>query len=207
MQNMSKRDLYIKAKSSGPCPPIPVGANVIKTNQTTSYRTGDDGDDERGRATDFFTLASNNPFANTDRFTALNGSQTYTDDVILDWSTYDGNRVLGYRRGIVTSTTWNNQIDNAVASTHLGYTNWRLTNIKELCNIANLQNGVALGFSFNYAPFNMPDGIVIHSSTTSAGATTSAMLRLANGNLAAGGKTSNGRRFDVRYFSNAELGI
>jgi hypothetical protein len=38
--------------------PAPVGATLMKTGQTTSYRTGDDGDLEAGRATDFFTLAS-----------------------------------------------------------------------------------------------------------------------------------------------------
>ena len=47
----------------------PAGATLMKTGQTTSYRTGDDGDLEAGRATDFFTLASNNPFGNTNRFT------------------------------------------------------------------------------------------------------------------------------------------
>jgi hypothetical protein len=190
-----------------PCPSIPVGANVMKTNQTTVYRTGDDGDDQRGRATDFFTLASNNPFGNTNRFTDLLGNQIYTDNVVIDWSTYDGTRALGYHVGIATSTNWNNQIDNAVSSTHLSYNDWRLANIKELCNIANLENGTAAGFSFNYAPFNMPNGIVIHSSTTNNGSTSQAMLRLANGNLGAAGKTTNGRRFDVRYFTNAELGI
>ena len=49
--------------------PAPVGATLMKTGQTTSYRTGDDGDIEAGRATDFFTLSTNNPFGNTNRFT------------------------------------------------------------------------------------------------------------------------------------------
>ena len=82
MQDMSKRDLYIKAKSSTPAT-APVGAKPLKTNQTTSFRTGDDGDDQRGREDDFFTLEDNNPFGNTDRFTAVDGTQTYTDDIIL----------------------------------------------------------------------------------------------------------------------------
>ena len=34
----------------------PVGATLMKTGQTTSYRTGDDGDFEAGRATDFLLL-------------------------------------------------------------------------------------------------------------------------------------------------------
>jgi hypothetical protein len=35
-------------------------AKLMKTGQTTSYRTGDDGDLEVGRNVDFFTLAENN---------------------------------------------------------------------------------------------------------------------------------------------------
>jgi hypothetical protein len=78
--------------------PAPVGATLMKTGQTTSYRTGDDGDLEEGRATDFFTLATNNPFGNTNRFTDELGGSTYTNNIVIDWSTYDniGGTVLGY---------------------------------------------------------------------------------------------------------------
>jgi hypothetical protein len=100
--------------------PAPVGATLMKTGQTTSYRTGDDGDIEAGRATDFFTLASNNPFGNTLRFTGLIGGGydgvdfrdengnivtgttiqkmdgAFPDYIMLDWSTYNGVNVLGY---------------------------------------------------------------------------------------------------------------
>ena len=73
---MSVQDTYyIKAGGGGEAP---VGAMPLKTNQTTSYATGDDGDLQSGRATDFFTLASNYPFGNTSRFTYIDGTQTYT---------------------------------------------------------------------------------------------------------------------------------
>ena len=204
---MSKRDLYIKAKSSTPAT-APVGAKPLKTNQTTSFRTGDDGDDQRGREDDFFTLEDNNPFGNTDRFTAVDGTQTYTDDIILDWSTYNGSKVLGYcTADIATNANWNNQIDNAVAATHGGYNDWRVCNVREFVNICNF--GVGNGFSINYAPFSIADNVRITTSTTNNGNTSNAFERLAtNQNMnGTSAKTAATARIDVRYFTNAELGI
>ena len=65
----------------------PVGATLMKTGQTTSYRTGDDGDIEAGRATDFLTLEYNNPFGNTNRFTKTDGTAGTIGVVqwIIDW--------------------------------------------------------------------------------------------------------------------------
>jgi hypothetical protein len=115
----------------------PVGATLMKTGQTTSYRTGDDGDLQIGRATDFFTLASNNPFGKLDRFTDELGGQTYTNDIVIDWSTYDGSTVLGYYRisnGV--NINWNDAIDNSLlVSIGTFTTGWRLPNIKELYNL------------------------------------------------------------------------
>ena len=98
------------------CPEPPVGADLMKTGQTTSYRTGDDGDIEAGRDVDFFTLASNNPFGNTNRFTDELGGATYTNNIVIDWSTYNGTNVLGYYRRLVSSGgvfdyIWNDAID------------------------------------------------------------------------------------------------
>jgi len=90
-------------------------AKLMKTGQTTSYRTGDDGDLEAGRNTSFTVLAENNPFGNTNRFTDELGTQTYTKNIVIDWSTYDGSTVLGWRRTVSTTLTWNNAIDNALA--------------------------------------------------------------------------------------------
>jgi hypothetical protein len=84
---------YIKAAKA-----FLTSAKLMKTGQTTSYRTGDDGDLEVGRNVDFFTLAENNPFGTTDRFTDELGGSTYTNNIVIDWSTYDGSTVLGWRR-------------------------------------------------------------------------------------------------------------
>jgi len=140
---------YIKAKA--------VGSNIttaklMKTGQTTSYRTGDDGDIEAGRATNFTTLAENNVFGNTNRFTSELGTQTYTNNIVIDWSTYDGATVLGWRRTTSIDINWDNAIDGALA-TSIGTftTGWRLPNIIEILSIANFMTSSV----FSYSPFNL----------------------------------------------------
>lgn len=156
-------DLYIKAVT-----PAAVGATLMKSGQTTSYRTGDDGDIEAGRATSFSVLASNNPFGNTNRFTSTTGNQTYTNNIVIDWSTYNGSTVLGYYRVVPgADVTWNTAIDSAAALSTGGFTSgWRLPNKREMENIANYQ----LASIFNYAPFSITNTIWL--STTYAAATT-----------------------------------
>ena len=181
--------------------PNPVGATLMKTGQTTSYRTGDDGDLEAGRATDFFTLPSNNPFGNTNRFTDELGGQTYTNNIVIDWSTYNGSNVLGYRRTLNGSNvTWNNAIDSALAVTIGSFTSgWRLPNIFELVNLDNFDNiNVSLK---NYAPLNISNQIV-WSSTTLKASTTLAFLGQAYGTYTYSSKTgANGQWFPVRTFT------
>jgi len=156
----------------------PVGATLLKTGQTTSYRTGDDGFYEAGRATSFTVLAANNPFGTTARFTDELGGSTYTNDIVIDWSTYDGSTVLGYRRtfnGVYLS--WNDAIDGALAvSIGTFITGWRLPNFNEMNSIGNW----GLTSKLNYAPFNQlgPGGTgtwELWTSTTLAGVTGSAI--------------------------------
>jgi hypothetical protein len=157
-------------------------ATLMRTAQTTSYRTGDDADtSSEGRDTDFFTLDSA-PLHNdgsatinttTARFTDELGGQTYTNDIVLDWSTWNGVTILGYSRvNIATGNTWEQAIDNSLTySLGTFTTNWRLSNIKEIINILNYQNiRTAL---LNYAPFLLSSlGRVYWSSTTVVGTTT-----------------------------------
>jgi hypothetical protein len=165
---------YIKAIASASAP---VGATLTKSGQTTSYRTGDDGDIEAGRATSFSVLASNNPFGNTNRFTDELGGQTYTNNIIIDWSTYNGTNVLGISRiAIPTGNTWNQAIDNSLSYSIGSFTTgWRLPNIKEifnLMNFANDQNNL-----LNYSPLNLSfSGRVYWSSTTVLNATSQAYI-------------------------------
>ena len=98
---------YIKA--TAPASSAPVGTKLPKTGQTTSYATGDDGATQRGRLSSFLVLPSNNPFGNTNRFTSKTGTQTYTNKVAYDWSTYDGTTVLAYYFGDVNTRPWATQ--------------------------------------------------------------------------------------------------
>jgi hypothetical protein len=156
-------------------------AQLMKTGQTTSYRTGDDGDLEAGRNVSFTVLAENNPFGNTNRFTDELGGQTYTNNIVIDWSTYNGSTVLGWRRttnGV--DINWNDSIDGALAvSVGTFTTGWRLPNIQELISISNYGISTAL---FDYSPFSLNSANNFWSSTTLASNTTRALL-IQNTNL------------------------
>lgn len=161
--------------------PTYASARVMKTGQTTSYRTGDDGDLENGREVSFFVLKENNPFGNTTRFTDILGGATYSDNVVLDWSTFDGTTVLGYVKNFTTLglKTWANAIDGALAyTTGTFLSGWRLINVKEFVNIMNY----AYNGPLNYAPFSAATGNNMWTSTT---------LLLATGYAYAVDNTSN----------------
>jgi hypothetical protein len=165
-------NLYIKAGVAGVSRTT---AKLMKTGQTTSYRTGDDGDIEAGRATDFTTLAENNPFGNTNRFTDELGGSTYTNNIVIDWSTYDGTTVLGISRvEIATGQTWNQAVDNSLSYSVGSFTSgWRLPNMKEIFNLVNYAN-TPENF-LNYSPLNLnSSGRVYWSSNSNVGSSTSA---------------------------------
>jgi len=135
--------------------PAAVGATLPKTGQTTSYATNDDGDLQAGRATDAFTLGVNNPFSNTNRYTDEIGGQTYTNDIVIDWMTYDvvAGTVLGYYRTAGGADIWSDAVSNAATTSVGTFTSgWRLTNMNEGMNLQKA------GFSraFSWSPFNQP---------------------------------------------------
>jgi hypothetical protein len=184
------RDLYIKAESSTPT--ASVGATLIKSNQTASFRTGDDGDLEAGRATSFTVLASNNPFGNTNRFTDELGGQTYTNNIVIDWSTYNGTDVLGISRlAIATGNTWNQAIDNSLSYSIGSFTSgWRLANIREIFNLMNFGNDQ--NNLLNYSPLNLSSvGRIYWSSTTNLALTSQAYTLSNIGQTAVQTKTSS----------------
>jgi hypothetical protein len=190
---------------SSPAPtPAPVGATLMKTGQTTSYRTGDDGDLEAGRATNFFTLASNNPFGNTNRFTDELGGSTYTNDIVIDWSTYNGATVLGWRitdNGV--DITWDDSIDNSLALSIGSFiSGWRLPNVNEIMSIFS---SYETNRFLSYPPFNNASNSWYWTSTTPVPSSTAPM---AVGNQHANGlrarpktTTSNSRYIPVRTFT------
>jgi hypothetical protein len=142
---------YIKARALGS---NITTAKLMKTGQTTSYLTGDDGDIEAGRNTNFTTLAENNVFGNTNRFTDELGGATYTNNIVIDWSTYDGATVLGwYRVNNGIDINWAGAMAGALAF-NIGTftTGWRLPNVQELFSLTNY----SLTNIMSYSPLNLP---------------------------------------------------
>lgn len=140
----------ITIKSSG----ASVGKTLLKTGQIVSYSTGDDGATQRGRLTDRLTLASNNPFGNTNRFTNKTGGSTYpTNKVTYDWSTFDGSTVLAYYFGDMTTVRpLATQMTQYIGSTIDGLLGWYLTNMQEMINI--LDWGRIANYQLQYPPFS-----------------------------------------------------
>lgn len=158
-------------------------AKLMKTGQTVSYRTGDDGDIEAGRDVSFTVLAEENPFGNTNRFTDELGGQTYANNIVIDWSTYDGTQVLGYTKNLSTGAlkNWSDCVDQASSTSIGSFTSgWRLTNRKELENI--LRFGGTTTTVLNYPPFNQGVDTNIWTSTTYPFNTANAFCLSSSGN-------------------------
>lgn len=178
-------------------------ANPIKTGQTTSYTSGDDGDLQEGRLTDFTTLDWTNPFGNTNRFTDELGGQDYANDIVIDWSTFNQvtQTVLGWSRAIMSATGWVNQI-NACQSYSVGSYNsgWRMPNVREIFHLCDF----AIGGSewINYEPFNVPPSRILWTSTTRPNVTDQAYTMRANANVLSGViKTLSYGTLPVRTFT------
>ena len=182
-----------------------VGATLMRTGLTTSYRTGDDSDtSSEGRATDVLTLDSVNPFSNLFRFTDELGTQTFANDIVIDWSTYNGTDVLGMSRvAIATGNTWDQAIDNSLSYSIGSFTSgWRLANIKEIMNLTNYVN--TQGNLLNYSPLNLSSsGRVYWSSTTAIAIPTTAYAFSNVGQISRPSKTASTALtyFPVRTFT------
>ena len=143
----------------------PIGSKLMKTGQTTSYRTGDDGDIEAGRNDSFTILLGNNPFGNTNRFTDELGGQTYTNGIVIDWSTFDGSTVLGIPKNVAVSgnSNWNNAVDFCNSFSIGLFSGWRLWNIKEAINFISYEGTYT---HFWYPPFNNSIPVAFWTSNT-----------------------------------------
>ncbi len=150
---MNKDNFGFGVLSSQPVS-LPVGATLMKTDQSISTASYDDGATKRGRLTDFFTLTDVNPFGvNTNRFTDKNGASVYSTKVAFDWSTYNNSTVLAYYFGDMgTARPWATQLSQYVGSTIDGLTGWYLTNFVEMVNIMNF--ALMGNYQLNYAPFS-----------------------------------------------------
>jgi len=177
-----------------------VGKQILKTGQTISYRTGDDGDIRAGRETSFLTLETNNPFGNLNRFTKINGNPGTPDEVewILDWSTYSNGKVLGYVNYFwsLGSFDWDSGIDFCLTYSLEGFTGCRLANVKELGNLISYEKR-----GLNYPPFSTTGGLNTFSSSTLFSDTTFAYIAIWNVvRLTYAIKTQANRILPVRTF-------
>ena len=137
-------DLYIKVLSAATgSTPSPKGARPVQTGATVSYATGDDGDLQRGRLVDYHTLPYNNGFSNTNRFTDELGGQIYTNNIIIDWSTWDGGTdVLGFiftfrSDSHNTTKSWTDWIAGQPYTTN-GFGNWYVVNPNEVLHLYDI---------------------------------------------------------------------
>jgi hypothetical protein len=132
----------------------------LKTWQTTPQGSGTDGDLEQGFGVSYAVLPYNNPFGNTNRFTAPDGSQTYTDAIACDWLTWNDstNTVLmvHFGSGALQVMTTNRSLADGITYINTltvgGYSGWNMINKNQLENITD--NEVSLN-NLNVAPFNI----------------------------------------------------
>lgn len=200
-QGQHKVDIVLPANV-----PTYSSAELMKTGQTTSYTTNDDGDTEKGRS--LTVLSSNNPFGNSNRFTDILGGSTYSNNWVLDWSTYNGSTVLGYVKNphTLTGDSWANSMAFCTSYSLGGFSGCRNANELELRNI---QSRTLTGW-FNYSPFNIPNGFFFHTSNTLPENTALEIYcNYQNYLFQSFSKATNAgiKPFPVRNFTLAELGL
>jgi hypothetical protein len=161
----------------------PKGQMPLKTWQTTPQGSGTDGDLQQGYGVSYGVLPYNNPFGNTERFTAPDGSQTYTDAIACDWLTWNDStstvlmvhfgsgsgQVMAANRSLADGITYINGL------TVGGYSGWNMINKNQLENIVN--NEASLN-DLNVAPFNIG---AVNIQTNTAYSATSRVIRGTSG--------------------------
>lgn len=179
------------------------GLLPLKSGQTTSYATNDDGDLQRGREVDVNTLFYNNGFGTTDRFTDELGGQTFTKNIVIDWGTWDGGtNVNGY---ILSNNSDSNSGTNDWASwmsgqpyTTGGFGDWYVVNASEISTLINYNDTSGL----NDYPFYNSISNRLYTSTTAPNNSSNAIYKQRNTfDLAQVSKTSNQYSMFVRTFT------
>jgi hypothetical protein len=179
------------------------GLLPLKSGQTTSYATNDDGNLQRGREVDVNTLFYNNGFGTTDRFTDELGGQTFTKNIVIDWGTWDGGtNVNGYilssnsdsNNGTTDWTTWM----SGQPYTTGGFGDWYVVNASEISTLINYNDTSGL----NDYPFYSSINHRLFTSTTAPNNTANAIYKQRNSfDLAQVSKTSNNYSMWVRTFT------
>jgi hypothetical protein len=176
----------------------PKGRMPLKTWQTTPQGSGTDGDLEQGYGVSLLVIPYNNPFGTTERFTAPDGSQTYTDAIACDWLSWNDstNTVLMIHFGSAPTQVLATNRSLSAAITYIngltvgGYSGWNMINKNQLEFIT--ENETSLN-NLNYAPFNI--GAVAIQTNTAYTATQRA-VRATGGGMTL--TTSTARTLAVR---------
>lgn len=184
-------------------------ANPYKTGQTTSYASGDDGDLERGRGTNFTTLDHNNPYGNTTRFLDELGGTSFANGVYVDWATanYVGQTVLVWQNTLRGGAGINfaDSITASAALTIISLTGWTLPNASEAFSIIDHEQASAPLTHIGINSIANP----LWTTTTRADNTTLARIfNTVTTPLGNANKSNPVALYIVcRYFTFAELGL
>jgi hypothetical protein len=216
--------LTIEVPACGPSAPI--GATLMKTGMVTSNQTDDDADDPQGRDNDFFILGGNTPLGNNRRFsdellntsdsttyynsagTPIAASAAYVNQVLIDWSTFNGTTYLMYYFGEMDGTVRNftDYLSWCAGLSILGHTDWKAVNDNELFNLKNpSRQGVT-----NYPPMSKKGvfASTFWSNTSHTSTPTSAYVMVNyGGNTQQQAKTLTSRCIACRRGTLAEIGL
>ena len=138
------------------------GGNTMpmKTGQITTQMGDDDGETQRGRETNWFTLSSPNPFGNYSRFTGLTGGyydhvqhvyrlsdgeevpeeSAFPENIVIDWAHCNmvNQQVMGWwRRDNESDVNLAQAIQTASKIEIGGFANWHVPNKTEIQTIVN----------------------------------------------------------------------
>jgi hypothetical protein len=180
------------------------GLLPLKTGQTTSYATNDDGDLQRGRLTDFNTIPYLNPYGGSFRFTDELGGQTFTNNIVIDWSTWDGgSSVNGYCFNDYSNETGTQSWDDWMLNspyTCSTFADWYLVNFQEMASLLNMNETYGMdGYPFNIAVGSQNR---MYTSTTYSVNTNQVLVKQHNINyISNANKTTSYRAMLVRTFT------
>ncbi len=138
---------------------------TTKTGQTTPATpaaTYSDGDTQRGRLVDFFTLSSNNPYGNTLRFTGTTGTSTIqADGIMIDWGHRNDTSVYTWFTTEQSGVNYDTDIANAHSASFGGLNNWLLPNRNEAITIMDEGSSIAT----NFTPLNLSTAVILRTCT------------------------------------------
>lgn len=178
-------------------------SDLMATGENISYITNDDGDKQFGR--DFLILEYNNPYGDTERFKDDLGTQIYSSDVILDWSTWNqvNNTVLAYYRILEGSNSAINHINSQPFTKNL-LSNWWMVNNRQLYNAFN--HSIFRNY-LNYSPFNIVVSATSDRIWTSNFESPTFCQFFYGRGMSQGAISSTYRAFLCRTYTLTELGL